>query len=125
LAISLLDLGWEVPILPINPDNIPYSFLVKLDDLTFKFTFKYNEVGGFFTADLETIDGEVLAYGDILRYGRPLFGPIEDERFPLPVIIPLQLKGDETEITHNNFGREVLLYMYPRSGPSAPEGESV
>ena len=125
MAINLLDLGWEVEVLPVNPDNIPYSFLVKLEDLTFKFTFKYNEVGGFYTTDLETIDGEVLAYGDILRYGRPLFVPIEDERFPLPVIIPLQLGGNETEITRENFGRAVKLYMYPRSGPPALGGDSI
>ena len=125
MAVNLLDLGWEVAILPVNPDNIPYAFLIKLDDLTFKFTFKYNEIGKFFTVDLETIDGEILAYGDILRYGRPLFGPIEDERFPLPVIIPLQLNGNEDKITIDNFGRTVNLYLFPRSGITLPEGGNV
>lgn len=124
MAVNLLDLGWEVRILPADPDKIPYSFLVKLDDLTYKFTFKYNEVGGFYTTDLEMIDGEVLAYGDILRYGRPLFGPVEDERFPLPVIIPLCPGGGESEITRGNFGKTIKLYLYPRSGPVALEEDT-
>lgn len=117
MAVSLLDLGYEVEILPVNPGKIPYSFMIKLDDLTYSFTFKYNEVGGFFTADLETIDGNVLSYGDIIRYGRPMFGPIEDERFPLPVIIPICPGGGEIEVTRDNFGKTVKLYLFPRDGP--------
>ena len=61
--------------------------------------------------------GEVLASGDPIRYGRPLFGPIEDERFPLPVIIPLCLSGDDVDaVTWENFGEEVKLYLYDREG---------
>jgi len=44
-----------------------------------------------------------------------MFGPIEDERFPLPVIIPLCLTGDEVdEVTWENFGKQVKLYLYER-----------
>jgi len=67
---------------------------------------------------VETVDpntGEVLAYGDPVRYGRPLFGPIEDERFPLPVIIPLCLTGDEIDtVTWDNLGNDVKLYLFER-----------
>lgn len=117
MAVNLLDLGREVEYIPVHLEKIPYSFLIKLDDLTFKFTFKYNETGDFYTVDLETLDGEALAYGDALRYGRPLFGPVEDERFPLPVIIPVCPSGEESRITSENFGKTVKLYLYPRSGP--------
>ena len=52
---------------------------------------------------------------DPIRYGRPLFGTIEDERFPLPVIIPLCLSGDGIDtVTWDNFGKEVKLYLYER-----------
>ena len=27
-------------------------------------------------------------FGEIVRYARPLFNVVEDERFPIPVIIP-------------------------------------
>ena len=46
---------------------------------------------------------------------RLLFGTIEDERFPLPVIIPLCLSGDGIDtVTWDNFGKEVKLYLYER-----------
>lgn len=117
MAIQLLDLGQEVYYLPINAEKIPYSFTVKLDDKTYRFIVKYNETGGFFTIDLETITGEILALGAILRYGRPLFGPVEDERFPLPVLIPFCPSGGIDTITKQNFGGAVKVYLFPRNGP--------
>lgn len=114
--IQLVDLGREVPYIEIDTSKVPYSFSLKLDDRTYTFLVRYNEESGFFTADLSvTSTGEILAYGDIIRYGRPLFGSIEDERFPLPVIIPLCLTGDDiSEVTFENFGKEVRLYLYER-----------
>lgn len=62
-----------------------------------------------------TATGEMLVYGDVIRYGRPLFNSVEDERFPIPVIIPLCLSGDNIhEITWDNFGKQVRLYLYER-----------
>jgi hypothetical protein len=89
---------------------------VKLEDRTFAFCIKYNMAGGFFTADLSiTATGEQLVFGDVLRYGRALFNSVEDERFPVPVIIPVCLTGDDIhEITWDNFGKQVKLYLYER-----------
>ena len=96
--MQLIDLGQEVEYIDIDVSKVPYTFSVKLSDKTYSFTIRYNDTGGFFTLDLSvTATGEVLAYGDPIRYGRPLFGPIEDERFPLPVIIPLCLTRDVGE----------------------------
>lgn len=114
--MQLIDLGAEVKYIDIDTEKVPYDFSVKLGDKTFSFTIRYNEVGGFFTADLAVAaTGEVLAYGDPLRYGRPMFGTIEDERFPLPVIIPLCLTGDNVDaITWENMGKTVKLYLFER-----------
>ena len=82
-GLQLLDLGYEVEYIEIDTSKVPYNFAVKLGDRTFTFCIRWNDVGGFFTADLSiTSTGEVLAYGDIIRYGRPLFNVVEDERFP-------------------------------------------
>jgi hypothetical protein len=113
MELHLFDMSHEVERLPLAPEKIPYSFLIRLADRTYRFTFKLNITAGFFTVDLETMAGEVLAYGDIVRYGRPLFAPVEDERFPLPVIIPLA-PGGESEVTRENFGRTVKLYLFKR-----------
>lgn len=114
--MQLIELGAEVEYIDIDTSKVPYTFSVKLTDRTYSFTIRYNDVGKFFTADLSVAStGEVLAYGDPIRYGRPLFNAIEDERFPLPVIIPLCLSGDDVDtVTWDNFGNEVKLYLYER-----------
>lgn len=112
----LIDLSAEVSYIEIDTGKVPYNFSVRLEDRTFSFCIRYNEAGGFFTADLSiTSTGEILVYGDIIRYGRPLFNSVEDDRFPVPVIIPLCLTGDDiAEVTFENFGKEVKLYLYER-----------
>lgn len=114
--MQLIDLGSDVEYIEIDTTKVPYIFSVRLDDKTYSFTIRYNDVGGFFTADLSiSSTGELLAYGDPIRYGRPMFGSIEDERFPLPVIIPLCLTGDNVEaVTWDNLGKEVKLYLFER-----------
>lgn len=114
--MQLIELGSEVQYIEIDTSKVPYTFSVKLEDRTYSFTIRYNDVGGFFTADLSiSATGEVLAYGDPIRHGRPMFGPIEDERFPLPVIIPLCLTGDDIDaVTWDNLGKEVQLYLFER-----------
>ena len=114
--MQLIDLGSVVEYIDIDTEKVPYTFSVKLGDKTYSFTIRFNDQGGFFTADLAvTATGEVLAYGDPIRYGRPMFGTIEDERFPLPVIIPLCLTGDQVDtVTWDNMGDTVKLYLFER-----------
>ena len=115
MALQLLDLGSPVEYIQIDKDKIPYTFSVKLDDKTFTFTIKYNDYGGFFTLDLYASDGTLLVYGDVVRYGRPMFGSVEDERFPMPVIIPQCVSGDDiSDVTWDNFGTDVKLYLHER-----------
>ena len=115
MALQLMDLNQDIEYIDVDVSRVPYSFSVKLADKTFTFTIKYNAEGKFFTTDLSDINGNVLAFGEIIRYGRPLFNVTEDERFPIPVIIPICITGDNiSEITQENFGREVKLYLYER-----------
>ncbi|MDR1465445.1 MAG: hypothetical protein LBJ11_09130 [Oscillospiraceae bacterium] len=114
MAAQLYDLGHNVEYIDVDVNKIPCTFSIKLGDKTYTLTFKYNAQGGFFTVDLETTQGDVLAYGDIIRYGRPLFGSIEDDRFPLPVIIPRGFTPGVDTVTFENFGKEVKLYLYDR-----------
>ena len=114
--MQLIELGVDVEDIDIDTSKVPYTFSVKLADKTYSFVIRYNDVGGFFTADLSIAStGKLLAYGDPIRYGRPLFGSIEDERFPLPVIIPLCLSGDKIDtVTWDNLGNDVKLYLFER-----------
>ncbi len=115
MALQLVDLNSDVEYLAIDVPRVPYSFSVKLADKTYSFTVKYNDAGKFFTMDLLDVNGNVLAFGEIVRYGRPLFNVVEDERFPIPVIIPFCITGDDVpEVTWENFGKDVKLYLYDR-----------
>ena len=115
MALQLIELSKDVEYIDIDVSHVPYMFSVKLSDKTYIFTVKYNDEGGFFTVDLFDANSDVLAFGEIIRYGRPLFNVIEDERFPIPVIIPVCLSSNTVaEVTKENFGREVKLYLYER-----------
>lgn len=115
MALQLIDLTAEVSYIEVDASKVPYSFTVKLNDKTYSFTIKYNNEGGFFTIDLFDVNGEVLTFGEIVRYGRPLFNVVEDERFPIPVIIPSCITSDDiSEVTMDNFGKDVKLYLYDR-----------
>lgn len=115
MALQLIDLGNEVEVVEIDTSKVPYTFSVKLTDKTYTFTVKYNEAGSFFTVDLATSDGGAAR----LRRHRPLraasFRSVEDERFPLPVIIPQCLTGEDIDtVTFDNFGKQVKLYLHER-----------
>ncbi len=115
MALQLIELSNDVEYLDIDVSRVPYTFSVKLSDKTYILTVKYNEIGDFFTLDLLDTNNDVLAFGEIIRYGRPLFNVVEDERFPIPVIIPLCLSSDDiAEVTKENLGKEVRLYLYER-----------
>ena len=109
MALQLIDLNADVSYIEVDVSRVPYSFTLKLSDKTFVFT------GKFFTVDLLDVNGNVLAFGEVVRYGRPLFNVVEDERFPIPVIIPSCISNDDiSEVTWENFGREVKLYLHDR-----------
>lgn len=115
MALQLIDLNQDVEYIDIDNSKVPYSFSIKLTDKTFTFTVKYNDAGGFYTIDLYDVNGEVLAFGEVVRYGRALFNVVEDEWFPIPVIIPVCITDDGvTEVTKENFGKDVKLYLYER-----------
>lgn len=115
MSLKVIDASKQVEYIPINNEKVPYSFDIKLGDRTFTFCVKYNEQGRFYTADLYvTATGEILCYGDPIRYGRQLFGSVEDERYPLPAIVPYCLAGEAQEVTKENLGVTVQLYLHER-----------
>ena len=104
----------KVDFIPIDSSLCPYNFSIRLNDRTYRFTVKWNtEV--FFTLDLQDSMGNYLIIGEPVLYGQQLFTSHENEKFPLPAIYPLALLDPSvTEITFDNFGKDVKLYLYPR-----------
>ena len=111
--MKLIESGQKIRFIDVDSDRVPCSLLVKLTDRTYRMTFAYNEAADFFTVSLEISNSG----GKVLRYGKPLFEAFNDERYPLPVICPLCLTGDEIDtITYDNFGTKVRLYLFDRPG---------
>jgi len=116
--MRLLDSAAQVQVIPFAGADAPCTFAIKLTDRTYRLTFAYNETGAFFTVDLATSGprGVQLCTGEILRYGKPLFEAFNDERYPLPVIVPLAAQGERIDdITYADMGTRVKLYLFPRA----------
>ena len=118
--MRLLDNEGGTRFVPFDSGSVPYGVTIKLDDRTYALAFGYNVDGGYYTVDLSTVGprAELLCNGEILRYGKPLFEAFNDGRFPLPVIVPLCITGEQVDtITADNMGREVKLYLFDRPLP--------
>lgn len=97
-------------ILHINKNDIPYSTDIRVAGETFIFTFNYNAEGDFFTVDL-TKNGEVLALGEKIVYGRALFISYADERFPKAAIVPIDLALNRDWVGWAELENDVFLYV--------------
>ncbi len=93
----------------IDKELTPVTFTTVLNEREYRFTLRYNTEGDYFTMTV-SLDGEVLAVGEKLVYGWPLFGAYADDRFP-PPIVPLDRAGIAQEVTWETFGKNVLLYV--------------
>ena len=94
--MKLIESGQEIRFIDVDSDRVPCSLLVKLTDRTYRMTFAYNEAADFFTVSLEISNSggnTPLVYGEVLRYGKPLFEAFNDE-----------------------FGTKVRLYLFDRPG---------
>ncbi|MDL2258870.1 hypothetical protein LJC42_06955 [Eubacteriales bacterium OttesenSCG-928-K08] len=116
--MQLIPAATEMRFIPITAEQVPCALLCKLVDKTYRLTFNYNEDYDFFTVDLEinnSADNIPLVYGEILHLNKPCFEAFNDERYPLPVLVPLCLSGDSIErITYDSFGSIVKLYVVDR-----------
>jgi hypothetical protein len=94
----------------IEKELIPYRFDVPLADEMFTFEIHYNADHDFFSVDLER-NGAVLAVGIKIVYGVPLFGDIQDNRYPAFPILPLDLAGESTAVNWQTLSSSVFLYI--------------
>ncbi|MNS83057.1 hypothetical protein D3C72_1168290 [compost metagenome] len=94
----------------IEKELIPYRFDISIADEMFTFEVQYNADYDFFTLDLEK-NGEVLAVGEKLVYGLPLFYDVIDNRFPAIPIVPYD-ESDRTQVvTWETLSESVFLFL--------------
>ena len=96
--------------MPVYKKIIPYKADFRLEGTTFTFSFFYNSSGDYFTVDLEQ-NGEVLAVGEKVVYGSPLFITYLDDRFPLRAIVPFDLSEECERVGWRELEEDVFLYV--------------
>lgn len=111
--------------LPIDLTAIPYRFSVRLAGVTFILELHHNAEGDYFTVDLFDREGALLAAGEPLVYGNPLWSAVADERFPTVALIPWDLSGQATTVNRETLGRSVLLYLWGAEDLTAAMAEEV
>lgn len=94
----------------VEKNLIPYQFDIRLGDRTYSLGINYNAEGDFFTVDLYCGE-EVLAVGEKVVYGQPLWVAYADERFPGVAIVPLDMAEQETRVSYENLGKSVFMYV--------------
>lgn len=99
---------------PFTFEELPVKKMVELDSNIYGIEIKYNEYGKFFTI-LLTDENDVILYSTKLVYGKNVFDRIKG--LPNVILIPVNMDDVEsdkiltTEITVENFGKEVKLYV--------------
>ncbi|MCA0980243.1 phage baseplate plug protein [Exiguobacterium aestuarii] len=107
----------------IDKDLIPYRFDITLGNSVYFMEFRYNRTFDFFTVDLLNEAEEPLVFGEPLVYGKQLFEDMDDIRFPVSRLVPLDLSGVESRITFDNLNKTVFLYDLSETN-TPEEGEA-
>lgn len=102
-------------IIEINKSLVPYDFDIVLGNETFNLRIDYNNLGGFFTAEL-TKGEETLCSGDPIIYGRKLFEEVRNSKFPAVNIVPLDPSDSYNAVTFDNLCEGVLLVVEDSEG---------
>ena len=97
-------------IISIHKTQLPYKTTIRLGKTSFTFVCQYNLIADLFTVDLMKGD-EILAIGEPLIYGTPLFGNFYDERFPKCAFIPFDPSEKVTRVGWHELGESVFLYL--------------
>lgn len=98
--------------LSIDKEQIPIELTTIIEEVQYRFIFKYNASFDFFTIDLERVDDdEILLQGEKLVLDKPLFSTIGNP-FERTYYIPMDLSNTVDRISYANFGERVFLYQF-------------
>ena len=97
--------------IPVDKEELPVYFEFDFGGITYNLGFNYNITNDFFTVDLYDESMTPIVLGERLVYGKQLWAGIINNDIPSETLIPFDEAGLETEITYNNFGETVFLFI--------------
>lgn len=103
---------------PINKNNLPERFEFPFGDEIFVIGIDFNKSQGYFTADLFEADMTPIVIGEKIVAKKALWSDLTDPRLPSESLVPMDESRPDSEITFENFGETVQLYIdnLPPSG---------
>lgn len=99
------------PYIPVDVENLPERFEFDFGNKTYILRFFFNSVGEFFSLDIFDINMTPIVLGEKIVINKPLWQGVNNTDLPFETIIPMDESGKETEITIDNFGKTVFLYL--------------
>lgn len=97
--------------IPVDKEDLPVYFEYDFGDTTYNLGFNYNVTHDFFTIDIYDDAFNPIVLGEKLIYGKQLWSGIVNAELPSETLIPFDESGQETEITYDNFGETVFLFI--------------
>ncbi|MCD5030859.1 phage baseplate plug family protein [Enterococcus faecalis] len=97
--------------IPIDKYSLPERFEIPLGNTHYIFEVDYNRTEQFFTVDLYDMEFTPLVIGEQMVINERLWQDIVDTRLPSADLIPMDESGSAKEITFENFGVQVFLYI--------------
>jgi len=97
--------------IPIDMDSLPEEFPFDFGTESFLIGINHNKSQDIFTIDIYDGAENPIKLGEPLVLNQQLWADIYDDRLPAETIIPMDESGVETEITAENFGVTVFLYI--------------
>ncbi|WP_288846691.1 phage baseplate plug protein [uncultured Fructobacillus sp.] len=99
------------PYIDIDTDNLPVRFEFSFGIKTFNIEVHYNTVGDFFTVTIYDYNMNPIVIGEKMVINQPLWDTNSNSKLPIERIVPMDESGNETEITKDNFGKTVFLFL--------------
>lgn len=97
--------------IPIDKESLPEIFEIPLGNVSYIMTVEYNESQNIFTIDLFDLDKNPIVLGEAMIINERLWRDIVDNRIPSIDLVPMDESGKSKEITFQNFGKDIFLYM--------------
>lgn len=99
------------PYIPVDVENLPETFEFDFGEVTYNIQINYNTVSETFSLDIYTLGMDPIVIGEQLVLNEPLWSDCYDTRLPSEEIIPMDEAEKETDITLDNFGVTVFLFL--------------
>lgn len=97
--------------IPVDTDSLPEEFPFDFGTESFLIGVNFNKSQEIYTLDIYDGAENPIVLGEPLVLNQRLWADIYDSRLPADPIIPMDESGVATEITPENFGVSVFLYI--------------